>query len=88
MAKKKKSSNVFKTARLMGENVGKLVVESKKTIRKGKKELMYTAEKLQTAGKKAGREARTTARTTTQETIPQLVKEFKKGINKGMKKRR
>ena len=84
MAKKKKSSNVFKTARLMGENIGKLVSESKKTIRKGKKGLEYTAETIETAGKKAERKAKTT----THETIPQLVKEFKRGISKGMKKRR
>jgi len=84
MAKKKKSSNVFKAARLMGENIGKLVTESKKTVRKGKKGLEYTAETIESAGKKAGKKAKAT----TQETIPQLVKEYKRGINKGMKKKR
>lgn len=81
---KKKSPDMYKTARIMGENVGRLVVESKKTIRKGKKGLRYTAETLEAAGKKAEKKAKIT----TQETIPQLMKEFKKGIRKGMKKRR
>lgn len=84
MAKRKKSSDAFKTARLVGENIGKLVMESKKTFRKGKKGLRYTAETFEAAGKKAEKRAKVT----TKETIPQLVKEFKSGIKKGMKKRR
>lgn len=84
MAKRKKSSDIYKSARLVGENVGRLVVESKKTVKTGKKELRTTAERLEKVRRKFKREAMTT----TQETIPQLVKEFKKGLRKGMNKRR
>ena len=84
MTKRKKTSDAFKTARLMGENIGKLVMESKKTISKGKKELRYTAETFEAAGKKAEKRAKVT----TKETIPQLAKEFRSGLRKGMKKRR
>lgn len=84
MAKRKKSKDIYKSARIMGENVGRLVLESKKTIKTGKKGLRYTAETLGKASKKAQRKAKIT----TQETIPQLMKEFRKGLKKGMKKRR
>lgn len=88
MAKRKKPSELFKTARLMGENVGRLVIESKEQsrilARKGKKGLRTTAETLGKASKKAQRKAMIT----TKETIPQVMKEFKKGLRKGMKKKR
>ena len=83
MSKKKKHSELFKTARVMGENVGRLVLESKKhsraLARKGRSGLETTAEKLKKTERKAV--------TTTKETIPQLVKEFRKGIRRGMKKK-
>jgi uncharacterized membrane-anchored protein len=88
MAKRKKPSELFKTARNMGENVGKLVLGSKEQsrilARRGKKGLKTTAETLEKAGKKAERKAMIT----TKETIPQIMKEFKKGLRKGMKKKR
>ena len=88
MTKRKKPSELFKTARNMGENVGRLVSESKEQSRilakRGKKGLRTTAETLGKAGKKAERKAMIT----TKETIPQLMKEFKSGLRKGMKKKR
>ena len=88
MAKRKKPSRLFKTARTMGENVGMLALESKEQsrilARKGKKGLRTTAETLGKAGKKAERKVMIT----TKETIPQIVKEFKSGLRKGMKKKR
>ena len=84
MAKRKKSSGAFKTARFMGENLGKLVLESKKTVKTGKKGLKVTAERLGSVERKVKRKAMTT----TKETIPQLAREFKSGLRKGMKKRR
>ena len=84
MAKRKKPSELFKTARLMGENVGRLVLESKRTVKKGKRGLKTTAETFGKASKKAERKVMIT----TKETIPQIAKEFKKGLRKGMKKKR
>jgi hypothetical protein len=84
MTKRKKPSDVYKTARLMGENVGRLVLESKKTIKTGKKGLRTTAERLEKVQRKAKRKAIIT----TTETIPQLMKDFRKGLRKGMQKRR
>ena len=83
MVKRKKHAELFKTARAMGENVGRLVLESKKhgkaLARKGRSGLEITAKKLKKTERKAV--------TTTKETIPQLVKEFRKGIKRGMKKK-
>ena len=83
MSKRKKHSELFKTARVMGENVGRLVLESKKhsraLARKGRSGLETTAQKLKKTERKAV--------TTTKETIPQIMKEFKKGLKSGMKKR-
>jgi uncharacterized membrane-anchored protein len=88
MAKRKKPSRLFKTARTMGENVGMLALESKEhsrnLARKGKKGLRTAAETLEKASKKVEKKAVIT----TKETIPQIMKEFKKGIRKGMKKKR
>lgn len=87
MAKRKKSSELFKTARSMGENVGRVVFESKEQsrmlARKGRKGLKTTTEALKTAERRAKKKATVT----TKETIPQLMKEFKKGLRKGMKKK-
>lgn len=87
MTKRKKSSEFFKTARGMGENVGRLVLESKEQsrilARKGRKGLETTAEALKVTERKARRKA-----ITTKETIPQLMKEFRKGLRRGMKKKR
>ena len=83
MVKRKKRSELFKTARVMGENIGRLVLESKKRsralVRKSRSGIETTAEKLKKTERKAV--------STTKETIPQLVKEFRKGIRRGMKKR-
>jgi len=86
MSKRKKPSNIYKTARVTGRGIGKIVLVSKEKskvlARKGRKGLKATAETLNKAGKKARKEARTT----TQETIPQAVKEFKKGLKEGMER--
>jgi len=91
MSKRKKPSKLFRTARVMGRNVGRLALESmegsKVLAKKGSKGLKVTAATLGNAGRKAGKKVRTTVQTTAQETIPQLMKEFKRGLKEGMKKK-
>ena len=81
---KRKSADIYKTSRVMGENVGRLLLESEKRIRTGRRGLRQTAETLEIVRKEAQRKAKVA----TQETIPKLVKEFKKGLKKGMQKKR
>jgi hypothetical protein len=87
MTKRKKTSELLRTARHMGKNIGMLVMESKERGRviakTGSKKLRATAETLGKAGKKAEKRAKTTA----QETIPQLMREFRRGLKEGMKKK-
>ena len=84
MAKRKKASELFSMARITGENIGKLMIESHKHSRRlartGRMGMERTAQALSLAHRKAEKAAK--------ETMPQLIREFNKGLRKGMKKRR
>ena len=87
MSKRRKPSQLFHTSRVMGRQLGKIVIESKAKsriiARKGRSGLETTADNIG----KAGRKAQKKARTVTQETIPQIVREFRRGLKEGMKKK-
>ncbi len=77
MAKKKTSEELYKIARVTGENLGKLTVESKKQTKV-----------LVRAGRHALTKAQEKTMKTAHETIPELISEFRKGLKKAMKQRR
>jgi len=81
MAKRKKTSDIYRMVRITGERIGTLTVESQRQSRiLARRGIRMTTEALSTAQRKAQKASR--------ETIPQLIREFNKGLKKGMKKRR
>ena len=84
MAKKRKHDELYNMARMTGENIGRITVESKKhseiLLEKGRKGVELTAQVFARAQTKAQKAA--------DRVIPELITEFKKGLKKGMKKER